>query len=111
MPGKTLGIISGILTFFLLSIIVFLVTFAQMVLLNGASERQGGTAMGILLVCESITTLVMGFLAGWTTNHLVTKRNWNRIVAVVLPVAIGTLLGLFVSLLSVIIAIPLAGIR
>ena len=111
MPNKTPVIISGILTFFLLSIIALLVTFAQMVILNGASERQGSTVMGILLVCQGITTLLLGFLAGWASNFLIIKRNWNKILAVAIPVTIGTTLGLFASFISVIIAIPMAGIR
>ena len=111
MPNKTPAILSGILTFFLLSIVVFFVTFAQVVILNGASEKQGSVAIGGLLLGGIITTLTMGSLAGFVTNHLITKRNWNKVVAVVIPVLIGTTLGLFLSLLLVFVTISVAGIQ
>lgn len=111
MSSKTPAIISSILTIVLLIIFAVLSVFMQMLVLNGASERQGFTAMGISLACQGITALLVGLLAGRVTNLLISKFNWNNILAVAAAVIPRTALGGLVSFLSVIIAIPLAGIR
>ena len=111
MSSKTPAIISSILTIVLLIIFAVLSVFMQMLVLNDASERQGFTAMGISLACQGITALLVGLLAGRVTNLLISKFNWNNILAVAAAVIPRTALGGLVSFLSVIIAIPLAGIR
>jgi len=79
--------------------------------LNGVSERQGVTTMGISLVCQGVVVLLAGLFAGWVSNMIVTKFNWNKILAVVIAVILGTVLGGGVSFLFTLISIPLAGIR
>jgi hypothetical protein len=78
---------------------------------NGVSESQGMTAMGISLVCQGIGVILVGLLAGWLTNLVISKFNWNRFLAVVVAVIVGTLLGAGISVFSTITSIPLAGIR
>jgi len=63
----------------------------EMVVLNGARERQGLTAMGISLACQGIVVILAGIFARWLTNLLITKFNWNTVLAVALTV--GTLVG------------------
>ena len=82
-----------------------------MVALNGVSERQAMTAMGISLVCQGIGVILLGILAGWLTKLMITKFNWNKILAVVIAVTLGTLFGGIIAFLSIIISIPVAGIR
>ena len=69
------------------------------------------TAMGVSLVCQGVGAILAALLAGWLTNLGITKFNWNNILAVVIAVIVGTLLGTVISFLSIIISIPLAGIR
>ena len=110
MPNKTPTIISAVLTVILLIIFGVLSIFAQMLVLNGASERQGMTAMGVSLVCQGVGAILTAAFAAWLTNLVITKFNWNNILAVVVAVITGTLLGALISFLSIIISIPLAGI-
>ena len=111
MPNKTPTIISAVLTVILLIIFGVLSIFAQMLVLNGASERQGMTAMGVSLVCQGVGAILAAAFAAWLANLVITKFNWNNILAVVVAVITGTLLGALISFLSIIISIPLAGIR
>jgi hypothetical protein len=111
MPNKTPALISAVLTVLLLIVLAVLLLLFEMVALNGASERQGVTAMGISLVCQGVGIILLGILAGRLTNLLITKFNCNQILAVVITVAVGTLVGGSISFLSIVIAIPLAGIR
>jgi len=111
MPDKKPAIISGILTIILLIIFAILSVLTQMIALNGVSERQGMTAMGISLACQAVGVFLAGIFAGWLTNLTLTRFNWNKILAVVIAVIVATLFGGFVSFISTITSIPLAGIR
>lgn len=111
MSTKTPAIISAILTILLLTVLGVLSLLFQMVALNGVSERQGVTAMGISLVCQGMGAILLGIFAGWLTKLMITKFNLNKILAVVIAVALGTLFGGIIAFLSIIISIPVAGIR
>ena len=111
MPNKTPAIISAVLTIILLIIFGVLSVLTQMLVLNGASESQGMTAMGVSLVCQGAGLILAAAFAAWFANLVITKFNWNNILAVVVAVITGMLLGALISFLSIIISIPLAGIR
>jgi hypothetical protein len=111
MPNKTPAIISTILTVLLLIVLAVLSLLFEIVALNGASERPGVTAMGISLICQGVGIILLGILAGRVTNLMITKFNWNKTLAVVIAVIVGTALGGLISFLSIVISIPLAGIR
>lgn len=111
MTNKTLAIISAVLTVVLLILFAVLSVFMQMIALNGVSERQGTTAMGISLVCQGIGLILAALCAGWTSNFVIRRFNWNKILAILVAVIIGTLIGGAITFVSFIISIPLAGIR
>ncbi|HXQ37348.1 MAG TPA: hypothetical protein VN843_25285 [Anaerolineales bacterium] len=111
MTNKTPAIISSVLTIVMLIIFAVLSVFMQMIALNGVSESQGMTAMGISLVCQGIGVILVGILAGWLTNLAINKFNWNKVLAVIVPVIAGVLMGGAISVVSTIISIPMAGIR
>jgi hypothetical protein len=111
MSNKTPAIISAILTIVLLMIFAVLSIFFEMIALNGVSEKQGTIAMGITLLCQGIVTILSGILAGWISNFMVAKFNWNKILVIVIAVTLGTVFGSAMSFFSTIISIPLAGIR
>jgi len=111
MSNKTPATISAVLTILVLVFLAVVTVLLQMIALNGASERQGMTAMGISLACQSIVILLLGTLAARATNFLITKVSWNGILAVVVTVLAATMIGGTISFLSSIIAIPVAGIR
>ena len=66
--------------------------------------------MGISLVCQGVGLILVGLFAGWLTNFVITKFHWNNVVAVMIAVIAGVLLGGAISFISFIISIPLAGI-
>ena len=111
MPNKTPSLISAILTILLLVVFAVLSIFTQMIALNGASERQGLTAMGISLVCQGAGAILAAAFAWRLTSLMIVKFNWNKILAVVVAVTGGTLLGGLISFISIIVAIPMAGVR
>jgi len=111
MPNKTASIISGLLTFIILIVLAVISVFVQMLALNGASESRGFNAMSISLICQSVGLLLAVILARWLPNLLITKFNWNKILAVIIGVFAGTLFGAIIALFATIISIPIAGIR
>ena len=110
MPSKTPAIIATVLTIFILVLFAVLSVFMQMIALNGVSERQGVTAMGISLVCQGVGLIVTAIFAGWISNLVITKFNWNKALAVLVAVIAGVLFGGVISFVSFIVSIPLAGI-
>ena len=110
MTNKTPAIISAVLTIFLLILLAGLSVFMQMIALNGASERQGTTAMSISLVCQSVGLILAGGFAGWLSNFVINRFNWNKILAVIVAIILGVLIGGIISVVAFFISIPLAGI-
>ena len=111
MPSKTPAIIATVLTIFILILFAVLSVFMQMIALNGVSERQGATAMGISLVCQGVGLILAAIVAGWISNLVITKFNWNKALAVIVAVIGGVLFGGVISFASFLVSIPLAGIR
>ncbi len=111
MTSKTLSSISGLLTFFILIAIAVVSVFVQMMVLNGVSESQGFNAMSISLICQSVGLFPAIILARWLPNFLITKFNWNKILAVLIAVFAAVLLGGLTSFLSVIVSTLLEGIK
>ena len=111
MPTKTPATISAILTVLILVLLAIVFVLLQMVALNSASERQGLTAMGLSLGCQSLVIILLGTLAARATTFLITKLEWNSILAVVITVIAAIMIGGVVSFLASVIAIPVAGIR
>jgi hypothetical protein len=110
MTNKTPAIISAVLTIVLLILFAVLSVFMQMIALNGVTESKGMTAMGISLVCQGIGLILAAIVAGWISNLVITKFNWNKALAVIVAVITGVLLGGTLSVLSFFLSIPLAGI-
>lgn len=111
MSNKTPATISVILTVLLLILLAVLLLLIELIALNGVNERQGVTAMGISLACQGAVLILAGLSARWMTNFLITKADWNHSMAVVTAVLVAASVGGAISFLSVIIAIPVAGIR
>jgi hypothetical protein len=111
VSNKTASSVSVILTVLLLVIFAVLALVFEMVALNGVGERQGMTALGISLICHSAGAILLGILACRSTHLMITKFNLNQVLAATLTVMLGMLAGGTISFLSVLISIPLAGIR
>jgi hypothetical protein len=111
MLNKTPATISAILTVLVLILLSVIFLLFQMLALNGAGERQSLTAMGISLACQSADIILLASLAARSTRFLITKVNWNSILAVVLTVLAAAVIGGTISFLASVLAIPIAGIR
>jgi hypothetical protein len=111
MPTKTPATVSAILTILILVLLAIVFLLLQMVALNGVSERQGVTAMGVSLGCQGIVLILLGGLAARATTFLITKIEWNSILAVVVTVLAATTVGGVIAFLSSFISIAVAGIR
>jgi len=111
MSNKTPATISAILTVIILVLLAIVFALLQMVALNGAGERQGLTAMGISLGCQSLAIIFLAMFAARATTFLIMKVGWNSILAVAATVFVATTIGGVLAFLSTIIAIPIAGVR
>lgn len=110
MRNRSPATISAILTVLILVFVAIVFVLLQMVALNGASERQALTAMGLSLGCQSLVIILLAALAARATTFLTTKVEWNSILAVAVTVLIASVIGGVISFLASIIAIPVAGI-
>jgi uncharacterized membrane protein len=106
-PVRTAAVITMILLF----LIAVLSVLLEMVALNGVSERQGMLAMGSSLLCNGLGIILFGSFSGWLTGFFIARFNWNSTLAVVIAVTAGAVIGSAGSLLSLMLSIPLAGIR
>ena len=111
MPSKSPATISAVLTVLILVFLAILFVLLQMIALNGASERQGLTAMGLSLGCQSLVVILLATLAARATTFLITRIEWNSILAVVVTVLAATTIGGVISFLATVVSIPIAGIR
>jgi membrane protease YdiL (CAAX protease family) len=111
MAHKTPSVISTVLTIILLVILAVLSILFEMLALNGASESQGFTAMGISLACQSVGLVLIGIFTWRFTNLLISKFSWNAALAVIVSTIAGLMLGMGISFFSTIISIPIAGIH
>ena len=111
MLNKTPATVSALLTVLMLVFLAIIFVLLQMVVLNGASERQGLTAMGLSLGCQSLVVILLATLAARATNFLITRAQWNGALAVVVTVLAATTIGGVIAFLSTILAIPLVGLR
>jgi len=111
MNNKTPAVISVVLTTFLLIVFGIVSIVFEMLALNGASESQGTTAMGISLACQGVGAILIGIFVWWLTNLLISKFNWGKVIAVIVTVFLGTVIGTGISFLALIISIPTAGVR
>ncbi len=110
MSNRSPATITAILTVVILILLAIVFLLLQMIALNGVSERQGLTAMGLSLGCQSIAVILLATLSSRATSFLITKAEWSSILAVVITVLIASVMGGVISFLASIIAIPVAGI-
>ena len=111
MSTRIPAMIAASLTVLVLLMFAVLALGFEMVALNGVSERQGLTAMSLSIVCHSAGAILLGILAWRSTTLMISKLKLNPILAVLFTAMVGFLAAGAVSFLSVMIAIPLAGIR
>jgi hypothetical protein len=111
MPTRTPATISAILTIVILILLAIVFVLLQMVALNGVSERQGFTAMGVSLACQGIVMILLGILAARATAFLIARAAWNSILAVAVTVLMAAIIGGVIAFLSSIISIAVAGIQ
>ena len=108
MPTKTPSIISTILT--VLSLLVFGAAsmFFLIVALNGFSGSEGGPALITSLVCNVIGIILAAILAWRLPRWLIGKFNWNSIVAVIVSVLAGFMVGSGLSAIALFIGVFVA---
>lgn len=95
----------------MLVIFAVLAVIIEMLVLNGANGSQGMKAIGIAMICLGAVAILLGVLAWKATAFLIQKFNLNPALAVTLITVLVFLIGGTVSVLSIFISIPLAGIQ
>ena len=103
MSTKTPSIISTNLTIILLILFGIASGFFLLVALNGFSESDGLPGLITTLVCNIAGIIASAILAWKLPRWLVERFNWNRILAVVVSVLSGFLVGSALSTASLFI--------
>jgi len=110
MSTKTPAIISVILTILILILLGVLALFMNMVALNGMSSREGGPALATLGGCSIVGIILSAILASRLTKLVITKYNWNAILAVIVSFIASITLGFVIQVIGFIFAIVVADI-
>lgn len=110
MSAKTPSIISVILTILFLILLGALSIFMNMVALNGMSSREGGPALLTLSGCSIVGIILSAILASRLTKLVITKYNWNAILAVIVSFIASITLGFVIQVIGFILAIVVADI-
>jgi hypothetical protein len=105
MSLKTL---SAALTVVLLILAGVILLFAEIIALNGFSERQGTAALAGSLVCQGTGIVLAAILAARLSGWLVTKFNWNKALSVIVAVLAGTMLGGGFAVISILLSLAIA---
>ncbi len=111
MQTKTPAITSVVITTLLLFVLVILSALLTMLTLNGASEKQGATALAVSLGCNGLGMILAGIFANWFTKLAITKFNWSSILAVIVSVITSTGMGGVMIFISFFIAVLSSGVR
>jgi hypothetical protein len=112
MSTKTPSLISAILTVVLLIVTGLVILFAQLLALNGFSERAGTISLVTSLVCQGAAIIVAALLAGRMTRTFTEKFSWNKTLAVIVAVIAAAILGGVLMTIGLLISIFVAeGIR
>lgn len=106
--SKTPAIISIVITVILLLLIGAFVFFIDLIALNGFSGSEGGIALATLGICQSVAMILSAVSAGRFTNFLITKRGWNNVLAVAVPVITLTLLGMIFYFAAILLSVGVA---
>lgn len=105
MTNKTPAIIASVLTIILLVILAVMVLFTQLVALNGFSERVGTIALGVSLGCQGIGLILSVIVAARLTGRFIDKNKWGSIMAVLLAVAVASLVGGGITIVSIFVSL------
>lgn len=108
MPTKTPSIVSTIVTVILLILFVIASGFFLLVALNGFDSSSGEPALITALICNILSIIFAAVLAWQLPKWLITKFNWNTIVAVIVSVVVGFILGSGLSGVAMFIAVLVA---
>jgi ABC-type transport system involved in multi-copper enzyme maturation permease subunit len=108
MSTKTPSTISSVLTVILLILFGLVLTFGQVVMLNGFSEREGNASFVTAFVCQGVGILLCAILAWWLTKFLVQRFNWSKVLSVIISTLIATALGGGLAFVSLIVSLGVA---
>jgi hypothetical protein len=108
MTPKLSSIISRVLSIIILAVIGVTLLVADVIALNGFSDREAGPALITVLICYSASAILVVILVGRLTRLLMTKFNWNDIPAMMVSVFAGTLSGGFLFFLATLLSMLLA---
>ncbi len=108
MPTKIPSIVSSVLTIIFLILFGLILTFGQVVMLNGFSEREGNASLLTAFACQGVGIILCAFLSWWLTKLFIQKFNWNGILSVILSVIVTTFLGSGLAFTSLLVSIGVA---
>jgi hypothetical protein len=108
MPSKIPSLISSVLTVIFLIIIGLVLTFGQLVMLNGFSEREGTASFITTFACQGAGIILCAILSWWLTKFLVQKFNLNKVLSVIISVVVTTALGSGLAFVSLLVSIGVA---
>jgi hypothetical protein len=112
MSDRLPSVISVVATFVLSIAVGLLLLAVQAVALNGVIDTgKASTSIGVGVVCQGISVLTAAAFAGWFSRLLIWRYDWNKTMAIIAAVIVGTLISACLAFLSTVVSIPLAGIR
>jgi hypothetical protein len=105
MSHKT---VSAALTVVLLIVTGVVILFAEIIALNGFSERQGTAALITSLICQGAGIVLAAVVAGRLSGWIVAKFGWSKALSVTVAVLAATLLGAGFAVVSILLSLAVA---
>lgn len=93
MNTKSASVVSTVLTVILLILIGIGSIFFTMVALNGFSKSDGLSGLITTLICNIVSIAASAMMAWKLPRWLIERFNWNGVLAVLVSVVSGFLLG------------------
>jgi hypothetical protein len=78
MPDNKVPLLSAIITAITLIFGCIFFSFSVLIALNGYSEREGLTILGLTILSQITSGILAVILARRTTIRLLTKSNWQN---------------------------------
>lgn len=110
MPTKA-PIVASAITFILLVVISLFFGIVQLLALDGAiSEQRAMLGLGVSMLSQLMGYILCAIFAARLTRRALTKFQWGKVGSVLFGVVIGTITGVGVAFVSLILGVVVAGI-
>ena len=103
----TIKIVAALITFSVHVAAALVILFFMLIMMNGFSESDASWGLGAFIALSLAIAVLMGLLAVIGV-HLFIKKGFSRVIAVLLPVTLCSIIGVIAEMISSVLGIAIA---